>query len=226
MVFDKNWEDFIYSKEKQVNHFPHDWVVATVNRIFAEKPDRSDLRVLELGCGSGANLRFLAEFGFSKVDGIDGAQSALRLAEKNIPPNDKAISLFNADFTSIPAKDKYYSLVLDRGSITHNDFESCKKVMAESYRVLKPGGIMLTSLFSNSHSAIYNAEPISRLFYRAFKDETLTEQGLNTCFFGIKEVLEVFEPFEIISCIHDVRTEMFAKPATVAMWYLIGCKQK
>ena len=58
MSFDKNWEKLVYKKSLQINQYPFDWIVSsTFNRIkgFNKK------KVLELGCGTGNNLRFFIE---------------------------------------------------------------------------------------------------------------------------------------------------------------------
>jgi len=226
MTFDINWEDGIYAKQRQVNRFPFDWVVSTVNRLFSDIKSDSKLNALELGCGTGNNLKFLLDFGFHNVHGIDGSKTALQIADQYIDDTGDNLKLIPADFAAIPEADEYYDLILDRGSITHNDFKSCQIIFDEAYRVLKPGGFFMSALFSSSHSAVYNAEQISPSFYNAFENETAIENGLMTSFFSQQDILTLFSPFEILSCILSNQEEMVSKPSRVSMWYVIAKKPR
>ena len=70
MTFDINWENKIYKKNRQTNDFPFDWVVSSVNKYI---PKRKKNIAVELGCGTGNNLEFLSNYGYSKTIGIDGS---------------------------------------------------------------------------------------------------------------------------------------------------------
>jgi ubiquinone/menaquinone biosynthesis C-methylase UbiE len=224
MAFDNNWETGIYSEQKQINKFPFDWVVSTVNRIFSNAPSEATNAALELGCGTGNNLKFLSEFGFNFVHGIDGSPSALDLARDHLKDCDDNIKLTSADFISIPEENSIYDLALDRGSITHNNFESCNSILDEIYRVLKPEGYLISVMFSSSHSAVQNANLISRSHYNAFKAETNIEQGVKTSFFNITDIFELFVKFEILSCVQSANEELIGTPSRSVMWNVIARK--
>jgi ubiquinone/menaquinone biosynthesis C-methylase UbiE len=148
----------------------------------------------------------------------------LQLADKHLNDTSKKLKLIHADFASLPEQDGYFDLVLDRGSITHNDYDASRAILAESLRVLKSGGYIMSALFSNSHSAVFEYEQISRSFYKAFQSEATNNRGLNTSFFKINDVLELFASFEIISCNHMILEEFFGTPYRSAMWYVIAKK--
>jgi ubiquinone/menaquinone biosynthesis C-methylase UbiE len=224
MVFDKNWEDNIYSEQSQVNRYPFDWVVSTVNRLFPKINNSPNMNALELGCGTGNNLKFLLDFGFQDVHGIDGSVSALKIADKYLDNTDNKLKLILADFTSLPEESDNFDLVLDRGSITHNDFKSCRNILSETLRVLKPGGFFISAIFSSSHSRVQKDQLISRSYYHAFQNETATNEGLKTSFFNMKDILELFAPFEIRSCILNSQEEMISDPSRISMWYIIAQK--
>lgn len=224
MNFDQNWEDAVYSKTKQINRYPFDWVVSTVNRQFSNEPDPQDLGVLELGCGTGNNLEFLLDYGFGAVHGIDGSPSAIEKAGQLLGAPRERLELILGDFTKLPAAPKTYSLILDRGSVTHNSFEACTCIIAEAYRVLKPGGIIASTLFSHLHSAVKSAQPVGRSCYRAFHSAAGVEDGLVTTFFDESDVRELFAEFELTSLINEVRTEVSGEHAVSAMWLIIAKK--
>jgi ubiquinone/menaquinone biosynthesis C-methylase UbiE len=224
MTFDSNWENKIYKEKKQINKFPFDWVVSTVNRLFSSLDPAASLNVLELGCGTGNNLKFFLDFGFENIHGIDGSNSALQRAEEYLGASTNKVKLIASDFGSISEGDDYYDLILDRGSVTHNDFESCRDIFSEVFRVLKPGGYVISAMFSNSHSALHAADSISHSFYRAFHSESDNRNGLNTSFFSIQDVFDLFAPFKIVSCIHNVSEEMIGNPLRSTMWHVVAQK--
>ena len=70
MTFDKNWETKIYKQGKQINQYPYDLVVSFVNRYFKKNILKKQKSFRPWMTGN--NLKFLCEFGFNKIYGIEG----------------------------------------------------------------------------------------------------------------------------------------------------------
>ena len=68
-----------YRSNDGFRRWPWEAVVACVSRRYAAVPreERRGIRMLDLGCGAGGNLFFLASEGFRAV-GLDSSQEALR----------------------------------------------------------------------------------------------------------------------------------------------------
>ena len=99
-----------------------------------------DIRVLEVGCGSGANLWMLAKEGFDTY-GIDGSKNAVESA--NIHLKEKwgvSAKISIGDFRELPYEDSFFDVVVDVVSLQHLDMESTKKTLDEIRRILKPNG--------------------------------------------------------------------------------------
>ena len=97
------WEDIFQNNEW--GKYPSLAVVRFVARNFYKAPNRKDIRILELGCGTGANLWYCAREGFSVI-GLDGSKTALNTM----------ISRFNAEHLNsnlIYARDGDYSLTIE-----------------------------------------------------------------------------------------------------------------
>ena len=97
------WEDIFQNNEW--GKYPSLAVVRFVARNFYKVPNRKDIRILELGCGTGANLWYCAREGFSVI-GLDGSKTALNTM----------ISRFNAEHLNsnlIYARDGDYSLTIE-----------------------------------------------------------------------------------------------------------------
>ena len=110
-------------------------------------------RVLELGFGLGSDLLSWAEGG-AEVHGIDITQEHLRLAARNFALHGRNAKLQLADAARIPYPDGYFDIVYSNGVLHHTrDIEDC---LAEAWRVLKPGGRLMMSVYRR-HSAFHYA---------------------------------------------------------------------
>jgi SAM-dependent methyltransferase len=121
--------------------YPAEDLIRTIMRRYkAER--RDNLKVLEIGCGAGANLSFLLNEGFS-VAGIDGAPSAIKSARRNLEGFDSTserLELCVGDFSELPWENQSFDIVIDYFALYANELSVIKKTIKEVERVLKPGG--------------------------------------------------------------------------------------
>lgn len=139
--------------------YPNESLVQFIFSKFADLPQerRKDVKVLELGCGSGGNLWMMAKEGFD-VYGIDGSDEALNLAEKQL--HDKwgvSANLQRGSFTDLPYKDKSFDVVVDVVSLQHLSMSASRQALSELARVLKPGGEFFSYRLSD-HSLMFSRE--------------------------------------------------------------------
>ena len=98
-MFSKRWEKS-YKGKKQISVWPWSDLITLVSRYVLNKNKIKN--VLELGSGSGANIRFFVE---KKINyfGIEGSKSAIKIIIKRFPKLKK--NIFLGDFTKkIPFK--------------------------------------------------------------------------------------------------------------------------
>ena len=147
MGFSKEWDER-YAANSHMSIWPWSDLVSYVMRYA--RPDGPYYRVLELGCGMGANIPF---FKHLNVDyyAVDGSPTAVSMIQKKYP--DLACNIQLADFTkNIPAKGSF-DLVVDRAALTHNNSEDILKTIAMIRKVLKPDGKFIgIDWFSTEHS--------------------------------------------------------------------------
>jgi ubiquinone/menaquinone biosynthesis C-methylase UbiE len=95
-------------------------------------------RLLEVGCGIGTDLvRFAA--GGARVTGIDLAQTAIDLAQKNFALHGQAAEdLRVANGEALPFPDASFDVVYGHGVIQYTS--DAAQLIRECHRVLKPGG--------------------------------------------------------------------------------------
>lgn len=110
-----------------------------------------DKKVLGVGCGIGIDLLRFAE-NYADVTGIDVAGKAIDLAKKNFSLHNKLGRFMVMDAENMDFKDSTFDAVFAHGVVQYTP--DPKKLIDEVYRVLRPGGIAMISVY-NKHSWLY-----------------------------------------------------------------------
>lgn len=110
--------------------------------------------VLDLGCGTGAEVVYLAGQGFPHVVGVDFSRVAIRKAEvraRAAGVQDRCRFVL-ADVTGpdVAAVEGSYDLILDFGALNDTEGEQRKAVAAAIRRMSHPGTVVLAFCFSGA----------------------------------------------------------------------------
>jgi ubiquinone/menaquinone biosynthesis C-methylase UbiE len=122
----------------------HWWYVALHRRILSTLTHLFDNRggdpwqILDAGCGTGAIARRLRQFG--QVSAIDISNLALHFSKRR----DLDGNLGQASVTALPLVADTFDLVVSMDVIC--SVPDDQRALAEFYRVLKPGGILMMNL--------------------------------------------------------------------------------
>ncbi len=111
--------------------------------LYAERvvqAPRPDGPILEAGCGAGRVLRYYHEQG-TQIIGLDFISTVLAAIRREDP----AIPLAAGDITKLPFPDEAFSAVLAFG-LYHGLEHGLEEAMADTRRVLKPGGLLCASM--------------------------------------------------------------------------------
>lgn len=203
----ENW-DRVYREARHRSVWPWSHVVTLVNRHVPEF--RSGIRVLELGCGAGANIRFFVENG-AEFWGIEGSESMvvqLRLAFPEL-----ADRLICADFTHPVEIEGSFDLVLDRGSITHNSTAAVVRTMDLVHDYLRPGGWFIgTDWFGTGSDEYCNGTPTDDPYVRDdFEDGPFADVGV-THFFDREHVEQMLGPLDLVALYRRTTDRVFPDP--------------
>ncbi|MCG7552485.1 class I SAM-dependent methyltransferase [Pseudoalteromonas piscicida] len=141
MSWDPIWEK-IYS-ERSWGKYPDTDVVRFVARNFYNVENRGEVKLLEMGCGPGAQLCFMAREGFH-VTGVEGSKTAVRIANERLDAEVPSWQgeVVEGDVISLAYGDEYFDAVLDIGVTPTTSFEVAQKIFSEASRVLKVGGLL------------------------------------------------------------------------------------
>lgn len=151
MKWDPTWEAIFASQAW--GKYPAEPLIRFVARNYYQT-ERRHVRFLELGCGPGANIWFLAREGFGFV-GVDGSPTAIRQATERLdaecPDWRERGQLYVADVTELDLPQAAFDAVIDNECVSCMPYRVAVDVYRASAAWLKPGG---------------------RLFVRTFSDET------------------------------------------------------
>lgn len=148
-MWDPVWEK-VFSSQAW-GKYPAEELIRFVARNYYKALDRSRVRFLEIGCGPGANLWYLAREGFGFV-GVDGSASAIRQAAERLdaecPGWRERGELHQGDIGRLPFPDHSFDAVIDNEAVCCNDFDASVGIYAEARRVLKDDGRMFVRTFA------------------------------------------------------------------------------
>jgi len=144
--WDPVWDEIFRSKEW--GKYPPEHVIRFVAGNFYRVPNRNEVRLLEIGCGPGTNVWFMAREGFT-VSGIDGSATAIKQANERLLREGLTADLYVGDYSSLPWSDSSFDGVVENVSLYCNRWGAIKRALSEVRRVLKPGAPFLSSSFTD-----------------------------------------------------------------------------
>lgn len=92
-----------------------------------------DIRILEVGCNIGMQLRGLQQQGFTNLYGIELQWNAVDRSKEVV----KGINIIQGSGFDLPFKDNYFDLVVTNGVLIHISPNDYSKIMGEMYRCSK-----------------------------------------------------------------------------------------
>jgi len=174
--FDRVWEEEIYSKGMALNKYPYGELVSVLFQALKYLDDGGKrCRVLEIGCGGGNNLWFMAELGFD-VYGIDGSESALKAAERLFKDRGLEGEFKKAYFEELPFSDGYFDIVIDRGGTVCCDYCGVKRAWEEGGRVLRKDGVFISFMLNENHPVCKSV--LSDAGFEKTEEQCCTLRGL------------------------------------------------
>jgi ubiquinone/menaquinone biosynthesis C-methylase UbiE len=152
--------------------YPNESMIQFLASRYFSTPmeERKDIRVLEVGSGSGANLWMIAKEGFDAY-GLDSSKTGLELARTHLEEKwGVEANLQAGTFTKLPYEDDLFDAVVDVVSLQHISLADSNKALLEITRVLKPKGCFFSYrlsdqsvMFRNNTSDLIDEATISNI---------------------------------------------------------------
>lgn len=167
MAISDEWEER-YAQGTHLSIWPWSDLVSLVYRNCQDLV-REHGKVLELGCGAGANIPLFVHLGLD-YHAVEGSATIVQTLRERYPQLAGKIAV--GDFTSEQPHGVGFGLVVDRASLTHNDTASIRRGLALAWQALRSGGLFIgVDWFSTRHSdfrdGLDDADPYTRGGYRS-----------------------------------------------------------
>ena len=181
--------------------YPSEVVVQFIFRNFERN---GKAKILDLGCGAGRHVFFMANenivpYGvdFSE-EGIEYTKSILRECGRQEYIDNIQVS----SLTKLPYKDNFFNGIICYGVLYYLDNHGISKAIQEMYRVLKPGGkllLVVRSIEDYRYNRQYEIENEKNTIIICEQDEQKcahSENGMQMHFFEQEELKKYFSMFE------------------------------
>ncbi len=141
-----HWEKFWAQKKDPSQIYDNSGRIPAA--IFEVLGDVKGKRVLEVGAGTGRDSFTLAEAG-AQVFVLDYADAAIEIVKKLNEQNKAKVIPVQGDAFALPFADNSLDIVFHQGLLEH--FRNPEGIIAENFRVLKPGGIAVIDVPQRWH---------------------------------------------------------------------------
>ena len=189
----KNSYENIYGENglRAQRSYPNEELLRFLGREYLSKvnyDERQNIKILELGCGSCANLWMIAKENFDAY-GLDLSANGIAVGHKMLDNWQVKASLKVGSMTDIPFDDEYFDAIFDVFSTFHLNDYSFGICLDEVVRCLKPSGKFFSYTPSAKSDAYKNYEP-------AHKIDKWTLDGIkrnNSAYFGVNEIFRFID---------------------------------
>ena len=156
ILWDESFREQI--NQGSYNTAPVESIVRSVSHFLRARFKASEhfkhLKFLEVGCGAGANLIWLAEKGI-EPSGVDISKTALSLCRKSFEKKslyNRLGDLKHSSATALPFDKGTFDGVIESCVFQHLNQVDRIKAHKEVVRVMKPGGVFIGHMLSVNHS--------------------------------------------------------------------------
>ncbi len=216
MSFSEEW-NHAYEKNTNLSTWPWSDLVSYVKRFT--KLDKNS-KVLELGCGAGANIPFFLSLGVQYY-AIDGSNIAITELSRRFP--ELKDRLIVGDFTEEIPFSESFDLIIDRSSLTHNSTTAISNCIDMIEKKLTSDGMFIgIDWFSTQHSEYDDGEKIDDNFTR-FNFQSGQFKNIGIVHFSDKQHLQnLFKKFNFFILEHKIiKKEIPSENQIFASWNFI-----
>ncbi len=198
----EDW-DSAYQQRPYVEKTPHEGVV----RFIANLDHPTTHQILDLGCGDGRHLVFLAQQGYSPI-GIDQAIWGLRRSKQWVEKERLKTKLVCGQVSSLPLSSESIDAVISIQVIHHQYLNGIQRAISEVKRILRINGKFYFTVPKYPPTGWKNTR------YKKVADQTYFpldgfEKHIPHYFFRIEELHTLLAGFKILK-MNDDKTRHLA----------------
>lgn len=194
-IFKKYGKVFLKPQEDMVN----------IVKLFKK---HNVLKILDLGCGTGRHITYLAKKNFD-VYGIDIAEEGIEITKKWLKKEGLEANLkVGSIYKRLPYKNSFFDAIISTNTIHHEKIKNIRKAIREIERVLKPKGLIFITVRKRKFKKFYPKFTIIEKYekqkskYKVIEPRTYIpmeggEKGLIHYLFNKKLIKKEFKNFKI-----------------------------
>jgi len=202
MKIDKNVWDKIFREKGKFFEKPHRDLPKIIKLLKKQKAKK----VLDLGCGTGRHVVYLAQKGF-EVYGTDISKTAVGMTKKWLKSEGLTGKIITQDMAErLPFPSGLFDAVISVQVIHHGRIDVIRKTIKEIGRVTSPGGLIFVTvpIYKGPITGVKKgAWTMKRIANRTYVPLDGMEKGLPHYFFKTAELRRVFKNFKISKAYFD-----------------------
>lgn len=186
---------------KGMGGYPTEHVIRFVARNYYKRV-RKDVKILDFGCGTGANTWFLAREGFDTY-AFDISESAIGKLNGRMESDLLKVNAIVCDGLHVPYPDNHFDAIIDNASIFSNPVVDIKRMYQKCHDMLVDGGKLMTVVFSRDTTGYGTGLEVEPGSYEGIQKGPIQGFGARH-FFDYNEL----DKFLIEAGFRDIRVEM------------------
>ena len=218
-VWEKQYRERGFNSQRE---YPNESLIAFVKRNF-----KSGDKILELGCGSGANIWFLGKEG-REVYGIDYSETGIEYCKKMLDKWGTKAKLTIGDIKKLPDENNYFDAIVDVVSVQHLKFREHLGCLQEVHRCLKRGGKFFSYhlgensiSYTNGGGKLIDKNTVDNI---VDKDKPLAGNG-QTCFLSRNDYRDLLEQSGFRDVIIDTVTRSYNNQEFFIEYLVVNAKK-
>ncbi|MCC9624263.1 class I SAM-dependent methyltransferase [Thalassospira sp. MA62] len=220
MSFSPEWEK-LYAAGAHNSVWPWSELISLIMRHARPHERKTPARVLEIGCGVGANIPLVKWFG-GTFYGVDNSSSALESIKTRFGDE---VELAQADFCNEIPFEGPFDIIIDRGSLTHNGTAGIERSLEMIEDRLAPDGI-----FAGVHWFSTESDDFTR---GKSTDDPYMKTGYTSGpfaavghvhYFDRAYMERLFSNFEIEVLEHSIKENLKPEPFRLGWWNIVARK--
>jgi ubiquinone/menaquinone biosynthesis C-methylase UbiE len=184
------WNQILH--EKAYSSEEPDDAIVNIADSLQKKATKS--RILDLACGAGRHVIYMADQGF-ETHGADISDTGLRLTRERLRKRRLTANLVKCDMTHLPYIDSCFDVVICMRAIYHQRLAGIQNTLSEIYRVLTQDGFALTDLLTKRTYSYGKGTEIEK---GTFAETEGPEEGILHHFADKQEINRLFRVFKTI----------------------------
>jgi ubiquinone/menaquinone biosynthesis C-methylase UbiE len=184
------WDQILPRREYSPEE-PDEFVASSLKSLKRRQVSKA----LDLGCGAGRHLAYMARQGF-QVCGIDLSLTGIDMARRKLKEQGLEALLVKCDMKALPLANSLFDTVVCTRSVYHQTLEEMRETIMEIHRVSRNKAVVVIDFLSKRTCSYGSGGEVER---NTFIEQDGPEKGVLHHFTDKKELQGLFEAFKTVN---------------------------